>query len=76
MCEDNCVLLLDVNAQNAAKPVLTLRDNEDTILIQLNTTASSNNATAFGVLTETELLGTGSFPVTCTELVPNSCTLG
>ena len=32
MCADNCVLLLDLNAQSVTNPVLTLQDNDDSIL--------------------------------------------
>ena len=35
MCAD-CVLLLDLNAQSATNPVLTLQDNGDSILTQLD----------------------------------------
>ena len=76
MCEDNCVLNIDVNAQDAANNVLTLQDNDDSILTQLNTTTSANNATAFGVLAATAQLGTGSAPVTITEQGPNSGVFG
>ena len=76
MCEDNCVLLIDTNAQNSANPVITLQDNADTQLAQLNATGGANNATAFGVIAETDVLGTGSVPVTLTEQGPNSGVFG
>ncbi|EIJ65645.1 hypothetical protein BD31_I0645 [Candidatus Nitrosopumilus salaria BD31] len=76
MCEDNCRLLVNPNVQNAANPVLTIQDNDDSILTQLNTTASVNNATAFGVTAATAQLGTGSVPVTITEQGPNSGVFG
>jgi hypothetical protein len=76
MCEDNCNLIVNANTQGAANNVLTLQDNDDSILTQLNTTASSNNATAFGVSAETGLLGTGSVPITFTEQGPNSGVFG
>ncbi len=76
MCADNCVLRIDTNAQSATNPVLTLQDNEDSILNQLNPDGGVNNATAFGVSTETDKLGMGSVPVTITELGPNSGVFG
>ena len=76
MCEDNCVLNVDLNAQNAANNVLTIQDNEDSILTKLNLSATVNNATAFGVVAETDVLGTGSVPVTITEQGPNSGVFG
>ncbi len=51
MCEDNCRLLIDTNAQGAANAVLTIADNDDSILTNLNgisSTVSPNNATNFG----------------------------
>ena len=76
MCEDNCVLKVDLNAQNAANNVLTIQDNDDSILAQLNTSVTVNNATAFGVTAETNVLGTGSVPVTISEQGPNSGVFG
>jgi hypothetical protein len=76
MCEDNCRLLVNANAQNAANPVLTLQDNDDSILTQLNIAATANNATSFGVASATAQLGTGSVPVTITEQGPNSGVFG
>ena len=76
MCEDNCVLTIDTNAQGAANPVLTIQDNDDTILNQLNLATSANNASAFAVLNATNVLGTGSVPVTITEQGPNSGVFG
>jgi hypothetical protein len=83
MCEDNCRLLLNTNVQGADNRVLTLQDNDDSILTQMNTTSnggkitvSPNNATAFGVAEESAALGTGSQPVTITEQGPNSGVFG
>ncbi|MCH9657334.1 hypothetical protein K0U27_01340, partial [archaeon] len=76
MCEDNCRMFIDTDAQNSGVPVLTIQDNDDSILTQLNTTSIANNATAFGVLAETAALGTGSVPVTITEQGPNSGVFG
>jgi len=76
MCEDNCVLKLNDDAQSSGTTVITLQDNGDSILTQLNSTASVNNASAFGVQTATEVLGQYSFPVTITEQGPNSGVFG
>ncbi|MGY5147046.1 MAG: hypothetical protein ACW9W4_03490 [Candidatus Nitrosopumilus sp. bin_7KS] len=76
MCEDNCRLLVNTNAQSAANPVLTIQDNDDSILTKLNSTRSANNATAFGVTAATATLGSGSVPVTIVEQGPNSGVFG
>jgi len=81
MCEDNCRMLIDTNAQGSTLPVLTIQDNDDSILTNLNATfgtspTTSNNATAFGVLSATGQLGIGSVPVTITEQGPNSGVFG
>jgi hypothetical protein len=76
MCEDNCRLLVNPNVQSAANAVLTIQDNDDSILTQMNATASANNATAFGVAAYPGTLGTGSVPVTITEQGPNSGVFG
>ncbi|AFS81541.1 hypothetical protein NKOR_08410 [Candidatus Nitrosopumilus koreensis AR1] len=76
MCEDNCVLKLNTDAQNSGTKVLTIQDNDDTVLDQLNSTASTNNASAFGITNETAKLGIGSIPVTLTEQGPNSGVFG
>jgi hypothetical protein len=76
MCEDNCVLKLNVDAQSSGTPVATLQDNGDTVLAQLNSTGGVNNASAFGVAAATDVLGTGSYPVTFTEQGPNSGVFG
>jgi hypothetical protein len=81
MCEDNCNLLINTNVQGATNPVLTIQDNDDSILVNLNATqgstpATSNNATAFGLADFTAQFGTGSVPVTITEQGPNSGVFG
>ncbi|MCV0431016.1 hypothetical protein [Nitrosopumilus sp.] len=81
MCEDNCRLLVNPNVQGSTNPVLTIQDNDDSILDNLNATrgttaATSNNATAFGILAQTAALGLGSVPVTITEQGPNSGVFG
>jgi hypothetical protein len=76
MCEDNCRLLVNTNVQGATNPVLTLQDNDDSILTLLNATSNVNNATAFGIAGNSTALGTGSAPVTITEQGPNSGVFG
>ena len=86
MCEDNCRLVIDTNTQSATNTVLTIQDNDDSILDNLNATyvadlgvgtaSDANNATAFGVLAATGPLGIGSVPVTITEQGPNSGVFG
>jgi len=81
MCEDNCVLTLNLDAQTSGTPVVTIQDNDDSILTNINATVSTNdagvnNATAFGVQSETGLLSQGTVPVTITEQGPNSGVFG
>ena len=77
MCEDNCRLLIDTNAQDSLLPVLTIQDNEDSILDQLDVTAAgANNALSFGVAAATGQLSNGTVPVTITEQDPNSGVFG
>jgi hypothetical protein len=84
MCEDNCILALDLDAQSSGTNVVTIQDNDDTIIVNLNGTTpasrtgtfSVNNATNFGVQTETRYLGEGSQPITITEQGPNSGVFG
>lgn len=75
MCEDNCRLHIDTNAQGSTAPVLTIADNDDSILDNLNN-GSSNVAANFGVRIATAELGVGSVPVTITEQGPNSGVFG
>ena len=74
MCEDNCILLLDVNAQNAANDVVTIQDNDKSDITCQTTTANScaltNPAPGAGNLTA------NSQPVTITELSPQSGIFG
>ena len=79
MCEDNCRMIVNANVQSSTASVLTLADNDDSILANLNgtsSTASPNNATNFGVAAATAQLGEGSVPVTITEQGPNSGVFG
>ncbi len=72
MCEDNCILILDVNAQSAANDVVTIQDNDKS-----NITCSTTNADSC-VLTNgaSGSLTTNSQPVTITELSPQSGIFG
>jgi len=65
MCEDNCILLINTNAQNAPNPVLTLSDNNDSEIIGTNSNDALSFRTAGGNLD-------GKIPVTITEQGPNS----
>ena len=80
MCEDNCRLLVDANAQSATNNVLTISDNDDSIIaVGTGTndgTIPANNASAFSVTGQTGPLGAGSVPVTITEQGPNSGVFG
>ena len=77
MCEDNCRMVVNANAQGSTLPVLTIQDNDDSILTQLNITAAgANNALSFGVAAATGQLSNGTVPVTITEQGPNSGVFG
>ena len=78
MCEDNCRFLIDTNAQSSTNPVLTIADNNDSMLDNLSTssTASPNNASNFGIAEQISDLGEGTVPVTITEQGPNSGVFG
>ena len=71
MCEDNCVLLLDVDAQGT-DPVITIQDNDDSDIV-LNTGGSPSVGTDFA--TAGNALN-GTVPVTITEQGPNSGVFG
>ncbi len=75
MCEDNCRLIINANKDNAANPVLTLQDNDDSAI----TGTSANVATTFtiGGVSQAYLSGTSNaVPVTITEQGPNSGIFG
>jgi hypothetical protein len=75
MCEDNCRLLVNVNKQSSANSVLTIQDNDDSIIA--SATSDANNATSFAVgAAAPSVLGAGSVPVTITEQGPNSGIFG
>ena len=77
MCEDNCRMVVNANVQGSTLPVLTLQDNDDSILNQLNITdAGANNALSFGIAAATGQLSNGTVPVTITEQGPNSGVFG
>ena len=71
MCEDNCILLLDVDAQGSGA-VITIQDNDDSVIV-LNAGGDAADgtdfATAGGALN-------GTIPVTITEQGPNSGVFG
>ena len=84
LCETNCDLLIDINAQNAVNPVLTLQDNSNTELT-LASNGLIDSASSFGVkgfdndVTTDPLnpvLVPGSVPVTLTEQGPNTGIFG
>ena len=79
-CETNCDLVIDVNAQNVGANVLTLQDNDDSMIIPME----NNNAARFSVAAFTDstnivqpvVLTAGSVPVTITEQGPKSSIFG
>ncbi len=75
MCEDNCTLLVNANQQNAANPVLTIKDNDDTGILS---GANPNSAAAVrtGDTVSNGALIPGTQPVTLTEQGPNSGVFG
>jgi len=70
-------MLVNANKQGSANPVLTLQDNDDSVLVLNGTgnTIGANNATAFAVGSNGNL-GAQSVPVTITEQGPNSGIFG
>ena len=77
MFEDNGILLIDINAQDAAENVLVIVDNDDSITngtsITDATEVATGSTTAAGVFIENSGSFTpGSQPVTFTELSSNS----
>ena len=77
MCEDNCVLQLNIDAQSSGTNVVTIQDNGDTVLIPKATGNDTNDADAFQVSGDTTgLVGRNSIPVTVTEQGPNSGVFG
>ena len=71
MCEDNCILLVDVDAQGT-DAVITIQDNDDSEIV-LNTGGSITVATDFA--TAGNALN-GTMPITITEQGPNSGVFG
>ncbi|BDQ30147.1 beta strand repeat-containing protein [Nitrosopumilus zosterae] len=73
MIEDNGVLRVNTNTQGAANTVLTIQDNDDSIITctnaQVATTCSATNNAGGG-------LAAGTNPVTITEQGPNSGVFG
>jgi hypothetical protein len=69
MCEDNCVLKLNTDAQGTGSAVVTLNDNDDTVLFD-------GSAVTAGETARTQSLSTASQPLTITEQGPNSGVFG
>ncbi|WP_371504123.1 beta strand repeat-containing protein [Nitrosopumilus adriaticus] len=72
MIEDNGVLILDVDAQNSGTNVLTLQDNDDTVITcgtAQDASTCITSATATG-------LGENTQPITITEQGPNTGVFG
>ncbi|MBT5509142.1 MAG: hypothetical protein HOK23_05365, partial [Euryarchaeota archaeon] len=77
MIEDNGVLILNVDAQSSGTNVITLQDNDDSILTgctqDVSTCAVGNTATTH---LAGQGLGVGSQPITITEQGPNTGVFG
>jgi len=65
MCEDNCLLVLDINEQGAPDDVIGIQDNDDS-----DVTGTGTDATTFSSVGGT--LPAGSGPLSFTEQGPNS----
>jgi len=83
MCEDNCLLNVNPNVQGAAKNVLTLQDNDDSVIILNGTNANlaskfqlNNTYSGVGGSAQHQKLGINTVPVTITEQGPNSGVFG
>ena len=72
MIEDNGVMILDLDAQSSGTPVLTLQDNDDSV-ITCGTAADGSTCITSGTALG---LGENTQPVTITELGPNSGIFG
>ncbi|AJM91244.1 hypothetical protein [Nitrosopumilus piranensis] len=73
MCEDNCILIINDDAQNSGTEVLTVQDNGDSA-IEL-TTGKTDTNDGLNFQTAADNLA-GDFPVTITEQGPNSGVFG
>ncbi len=69
MCEDNCVLIMNPDAQSSGTDVLTIQDNGDSALDTTKTTAATAEV-------DTSSLLAGKYPITITEQGPNSGVFG
>ncbi|MHA7646526.1 hypothetical protein [Nitrosopumilus sp. S4] len=67
MCEDNCVLILNPDVQSTGSAIVTIQDNDDSIIEG----GSENPATA-----STNGIAAGSLPITVVEQGPNSGVFG
>jgi len=73
MCEDNCILILNTNANTALSDIVTIQDNDDTNVTGCGLFTASSctiNSAASPALQE------NTQPVTLTELGPNSGIFG
>ena len=80
MCEDNCVLALNTDAQGKGD-VITIQDNDDSNIVVSSATPDVQNPTAFGVPfgvfpSNAAPLLNATVPVTITEQGPNSGVFG
>jgi len=71
MCENNCVLEVNANVQNAANPVLTIQDNGDSDIILTPGQTDVDDAGNFETAGQDITLN-GQVPVTITEQGPSS----
>ena len=78
MCSDNCKLLVNTNEQDRVNPVLTVQDNDDSVIGG----SDKNDASTFVILDDAgnprngAELGAGSVPVTITESGPATGVFG
>jgi hypothetical protein len=72
MIEDNGVLILNADAQSSGTAVLTLQDNDDSVLTGCTQDASRCSAAGLAG----NALGIGSQPITITEQGPNTGVFG
>ena len=73
MIEDNGILILTPDAQTSGTNVLTLQDNDDSVL---TCTTAQDAATCSGTGSAVDGLAAGTLPITITEQGPNSGVFG
>ena len=76
MIEDNGVLLVNANTQSASVPVLTLQDNDDSIISCAAAQDAATCSYSAAAVTGSKGLGAGSQPITITEQGPNTGIFG